>query len=68
MGVKKDEYYARLAEARKLGDYDDPVLKELLQAALAEEQAEREAAEDAYYEEFGEIVEESPIWHPHVRG
>lgn len=67
MGVKKDEYYTRLAEVRKLGNYDDPILKELLQAALAEEQAEREAAEDAYYGEF-DFLDEHPIGHPRLCG
>ncbi|MCK9581975.1 MAG: hypothetical protein M0Q92_16215 [Methanoregula sp.] len=67
MGAKKDEYYARLAEARKLGNYDDPVLKELLQAATAEEQAEREADEDAYYEGFN-FLDEYPIGHPRLCG
>ena len=66
MGVKKDEYYARLAEARKRGDCA-PIPKELFQAALAEEQAEREAAEDAYYGEF-DFLDEHPIGHPRLCG
>jgi hypothetical protein len=35
-------------------------------AAMKEARDKREAAEDAYWEKFGELVEECPIVNPHT--
>lgn len=63
MGIKKDELVARLAKVRTVKDYQS-IPEELFRAAQTEEQQEREAAEDAYWKKFDEIINEHPIGHP----
>lgn len=67
MGAKKDELYARLAKARTSVELQ-AVLEVYLPAARREEQDEREACEDAYWDKFSDLIDEHPIGHPRLCG
>lgn len=68
MGVKRDELYAAIArtggEASEFVKIPDRLFKE----ARQEEQDEREAAKDAYWNKFSDFLDENPIGHPRVCG
>ena len=68
MGVKKDELYARIAQTRGAPGEFLKIPNELFQAARREEQDEREAQEDVYWNEFSDFIDQNPIGHPRLCG